>query len=68
MGGAGGDFGLLLASGVVLIAGVVLPQMRFNELQRRFGELVEVAMVALLPVLAFWIMDVYGALVGLRLR
>lgn len=61
-------FGLLLASGVVLIAGVVLPQMRFNELQRRFGELVEVAMVALLPVLAFWIMDVYGALVGLRLR
>ncbi len=61
-------FGLSLASGVVLIAGVVLPQMRFNELQRRFGELVEVAMVALLPVLAFWIMDVYGALVGLRLR
>ncbi len=60
--------GLLLASGVALIAGAMLPAMRFNEIQRRFGELVEVVMVALLPVLAFWIMDVYGALVGLRLR
>ena len=58
--------GLLLAAGTILVAGVVLPDMRFNEVQRRIGELLEVAMIAVLPILAVWIMDVYGALRGIR--
>ena len=58
--------GLLLAAGATLIAGVVLPEMHFTEVQRRIGELFEVVMIAALPILAVWIMDVYGALRGIR--
>ena len=58
--------GLLAAGGACLVAGVVLPGMSFNPVQRRMGELFEVFVIAIVPLLALWIMDVYGALRGIR--
>lgn len=58
--------GLLVAAAVVAAAGVVLPRARFNDVQRRIGELVEVTLVAVIVPLGLWIMDVFGALRSLR--
>ncbi|WP_102145580.1 type VII secretion integral membrane protein EccD [Mycobacterium hubeiense] len=58
--------GRLLGGGAALVAGVVLPGMAFNPVQSRLGELLEVFIIGVLPFLAVWIMDIYGALRGLR--
>ena len=58
--------GLMALAAASVIAGVTLPGMRFNEVQRRVGELVELALVALAYPMGVWITDVYGMLRGIR--
>lgn len=58
--------GLMALAAASVIAGVTLPGMRFNEVQRRAGELVELALVALAYPMGVWITDVYGMLRSIR--
>ena len=58
--------GLLAVAAAVAVAGVVLPGARFNDVQRRIGELLEVALVTSIVPLGLWIMDVFGALRSMR--
>ena len=58
-------FVLVVAVGAA-IAGVVLPGLSFNALQRRRGELLEMFVVAMIYPLCFWIMDIYQLLRDLK--
>jgi type VII secretion integral membrane protein EccD len=58
--------GLLGAAGIVLVCGVTLPEAHFNDVQRRLAEIFEVVLVAVIFPLGLWIMDVFGALRGIR--
>ncbi|MGV7701675.1 type VII secretion integral membrane protein EccD [Mycobacterium kansasii] len=60
------SIGLLLVAGAVLVAGVTLPRARFNDVQRRVGELLELGVIAAVYPLGLWVAGVLGALRSLR--
>lgn len=58
--------GLMALAAASVVAGVTLPEMQFNEVQRRFVELVELALVSVAYPMGVWITDIYGTLRGIR--